>query len=108
MTLTNTTDFPPGGFKYREPSINWENPEPMQGLVHAVNLLMIARAQNPASGLNPSYEACLESIKAYTCERLKNNPDALERFCSDIPDALRLSSAVAKSQGRQCASCGRR
>lgn len=74
MILTELSKFPRGGYQYREPSINWVAPDPSIGLVEVTKQLMQARAQNPASGLNPSYQACYDAIRRFTCARLNNDP----------------------------------
>lgn len=104
-TLTNVRDFPPGGYIYREVSLNWINPEPLQGLEHAAMLLQTVRLNNPASGLDPTYSACLEAVKLYTCTRLDYDP----RFCGLPPEEMQAIAGAPKSTPRRgCASCGRR
>lgn len=109
MTLTNLTDFPPGGYKYREPSLNWEAPPDLalQGLNFVVAALSTVRSQNPASGLDPSYAACEDAIKAYQCARFAHNPEALYRWCSDAPMPARVRDASRPVTGG-CRSCGGR
>lgn len=105
ISLINLTKFPPGGYKYREPSINWVMPSEIAliGLDDAVRALQMARANNPSSGLDPSYSACLEAIKKYTCTRLNNDP----RWCDLPPEELQKRSSIGMI-GRPCAGCGRR
>lgn len=106
ITLLNTTSFPPKGWVYFEPELNWRNPDPLngEGIHHAAKLLQMVRAQNPQANLDPSYAACLEAIKNFTCARLGYD----ERWCGLPPaEAQKLSSAHPVS-GRRCASCGRR
>lgn len=109
MTLLNLTNFPPGGWLYREVTIGYSNPDPLngEGLDYAVKLLQQVRANNPASNLDPSYSACRDAIVAYTCHRLKYDP----RWCGLPPAELqKVSSALPKgvTARRKCASCGRR
>jgi hypothetical protein len=109
MTLLNLTNFPPGGWKYFEPSLMWRNEDPLngEGLDAAVKMLQMVRAQNPASNLDPSYAACREAIIAYTCTRLKYDP----RWCGLPPaEVQRQESLLPKGVNarRRCASCGRR
>lgn len=107
MTLINFRDFPPGGFRYREVSLgNWENPDKFLGLDKATQNLQIVRAQNPASGLDPSYEACRSAIMEYTCKRLRYDP----KFCGAPPSDFvePHSSWLPKVGGRKgCAGCQR-
>lgn len=105
MKLINTTDFPRNGWTYREVSINWENPDPLNGngFSYAVGLIQQARANNPASGLDPSYEACAEALSEYTCRRLRNNP----KWCTGDPEVIRMR-AEAAAQSKSCGSCGGR
>lgn len=106
MTLLNMTAFPPKGWVYFEPSLNWRNPEPLngEGISYAAKLLQIVRAQNPAANLDPSYAACLEAIRRYTCHRLKYD----SRWCGLPPAEAQKQSAAYPSTRRGCASCGRR
>lgn len=111
MTLLNLTNFPPGGWKYREPSLNWTNPDPLNGigLDAAVKMLQTVRLQNIEAhpNLDPSYAACREAIIAYTCHRLNYDP----RWCGLPPaEVQRIASSLPKgvSSKKRCASCGRR
>jgi len=110
MTLLSVTKFPSGGWKYREPSLNWTNPDPLngEGLDHAVKLLQSVRAQNPAANLDPSYAACRDAIVQFTCARLKYDP----RWCGLPPAEVQRRDEAAMPRGvgrkRKCASCGRR
>lgn len=102
-TLINTRDFPPGGYLYREPELNWVAPEPLQGLEHTARQLQMVRSQNLAAGLDPSYDACVDAIKDYTAHRLNYNP----KWCGTPPDPVDASgNPVKKTYG--CKSCGRR
>jgi hypothetical protein len=106
ISLTNLTQFPPGGYRYREVALNWEMPQAiaMLGLDDAVKALQMVRAQNPASGLSPLYADCLEAVQRYTCARLNNDP----RWCGLPPaEAQKIDRSQAVS-GRRCHSCGRR
>lgn len=103
-TLINTRDFPPGGYLYREPSLNWEAPEPLQGLEHTARQLQMVRAQNPASNLDPSYEACLDAIKDYTAHRLNYDP----KWCGVPPEPLNSVGNPTQKTVRGCKGCGRR
>lgn len=107
ISLLNTDIFPPRGWTYREPSLNWTNPDPLngEGIEHAIRLLQTVRAQNPASNLDPSYEACREAIVQFTCARLHYDP----RWCGLPPLEQQAISERAYAQaGRKCAGCGRR
>lgn len=105
MTLTNLNEFPPGGYQYKEPSIGWVAPKEltMIGLIDVARALAVARAQNPASGLDPSLSACLEAVKDYTCVRLHNNP----KYCGPQPAVSEVDHSRAMKGPRQCATCGR-
>lgn len=104
--LTNLREFPPHGYVYREPSLNWEMPSEvaMIGLVEATNALQQVRLQNPASGLDPSFRACREAIMRYTCARLKYDP----RWCGLPPSEEQKRSESVARKGRKCAGCSRR
>ena len=104
MTLIELNQMPPKGYPYFEPSINWRVPDPFQTIDVVARQLQMARVQNPASELNPSYEACLEAIKLYTCVRLKGHP----KFCGPQVSSENQPwpSSVGRMQG--CAGCARR
>lgn len=103
-TLKSDAIYPPGGFKYFEPSIGWraDSELALQGLSAVAGALAVVRAQNPASGLNPDYYACVDAVRAFTCARLKYDA----KWCALPPEeAQRVGSPTAT---RKCASCGRR
>lgn len=111
MQLINSKDFPPGGWQYREPSLNWSTTQEMAmaGLHAVASALQMVRSQNVASGLNPSYAACLEAVKAYTCHRIKYDP----RWCGLPPEEIQTRSALRQAGQKSrkvqgCASCGKR
>lgn len=115
MRLTNTSDFPPHGFQYYEPSLDWRAPHDLalQGMPFVAKALQMVRAQNPASGLDPSYEACVTAISEFTCARLAQWPDKLAHFCGGEPVTEQEKAAAAAAQRvasapRGCASCGGR
>lgn len=104
--LTNLREFPPHGYIYREPSLNWEMPREvaMIGLREAAQALQQVRLQNPASGLDPNYAACVEAIKTYTCVRLKYDP----RWCGLPPaEEQKLNALKYPQSKRGCAGCRR-
>ncbi len=111
VQLINLTSFPPNGYFYREVSLNWETTQEiaMGGLERVVRALQMVRANNPASNLNPSYEACMTDVKNYTCRRLNYD----ERWCGLPPEEIQTQNAL-KQVGRRsravkgCASCGKR
>lgn len=105
MNLTDRTHFPPHGYLYREPGL-WECPRElaMLGLYSVARALQIVRIQNPTSGLDPSYEACVEAIALYTCTRLNNDP----KYCGDPNSPPAKAQARGHSKPRKCPGCGRR
>jgi hypothetical protein len=110
MTLTNLRNFPPGGYKYFEPSIPWRNPDPSngEGIAHAARLLQMARAQNPDKNLDPSYDACVDAIAEYTCARLKRDfsKETWSQWCADTDGPA--VNPNSRSQISGCATCGGR
>lgn len=107
VTLLNLTNFPPGGWRYRELALNWVNPDPLngEGFEHAVALISIVRAQNPDSNLDPSPRACAKALIAFTCHRLNYDP----RWCGLPPLEQQALNAKYPEHGRRgCQSCGRR
>lgn len=109
MSKLISSKFPPGGFIYREVSVNWHTtPElAMLGLKEVARALQIVRIQNPMAGLNPDFEACVADVEAYTCARLHDDP----RWCGE--DVTIATSTIARSgastkQPKKCASCGKR
>lgn len=107
-TLTNTTNFPNGGYAYREPSIRFHalpnSSLAMQGIAAVAEALRMARLQNPASGLNPDYDECVEAVKRYTCARLNNDP----RFCSSTEQTVKQVVVAKKVARKRCKTCGSR
>lgn len=107
MTLLNKTQFPPHGYLYREPAIPWVCPSELAllGLDAVAKALQIVRAQNPAIGLDPSYDACLEAVALYTCTRLKFDP----KYCGE-PNGTSppLGDSARPRTKKKCAGCGRR
>lgn len=110
MTLINLREFPPKGYLYVEPSIKWRCPRELalQGLSAVAQALQRARAQNPEAGLNPDYTACVNAIREYTCDRLKDNPEILAKFCGDIPEELTVEKKRGRRGPKACVSCGKR
>lgn len=114
LTLTNTTDMPPGGYAYREPAIAFNAPPhselALMGLVHVAKALQQARVNNPGAGLNPAIEACVEAVKAYQCARFARQPRVLAEFCSEAPVVLAAATDGSMPLERKgaCRSCGRR
>lgn len=105
VTLLNLTNFPPGGWRYREVALNWTNPDPLngEGFDHAVKLIAMVRAQNPAANLDPSLGACAKALVEYTCKRLNYDP----RWCG-LPPLEQQAINERYAPRRGCASCGRR
>lgn len=103
-TLIELNVFPPGGYPYFEPSINWRNPDPYQDIKTAARLLQRVRAQNPAAGLDPSYEACLDAVRVFTCARLHGNP----KFCMEVDGSGNyvLPPGSIPIKAKRCAGCG--
>lgn len=104
-TLISDTVYPPGGFQYREVAVNWVAPKELalMGLDAVAEALQRVRVQNPQAGLDPSYDACVEAIRAYTCARLEYHP----KWCDVTP--LEAQKRQTNGQAaRKCASCGRR
>jgi hypothetical protein len=81
----------------------------MAGLGAVARALQMVRSQNPEANLDPSYGACLEAIKRYTCHRINYDP----RWCGLPPEEIQTQAAL-KQAGRRsrrvqgCASCGKR
>ncbi len=103
MPLLNRNSLPPGGFFYREPSLNWSTPDGKQPFDLIVAQIQRVRMQNPAAGLDPSTDAIAADLEAYTCARLRNDP----RFCSGDRAAVAAAAATTRKPV-PCASCGHR
>lgn len=111
MTLTNLTQMPPDGYTYYEPTIKFRTTKQMalQGLDVVARALQRARAQNPAQGLDPSIEACVQAVKDYTCARFIGRPALLAFYCGPLPDAsapLDVAKLVKGKRNKGCAGCG--
>lgn len=104
-TLFNYSKFPPGGYSYREPALNWEvkpgSELAMSGIDRVAEALRMVRLQNPGSGLNPDFDACKEAIARYTCARINNDP----AFCKSTTQTLTQTVTQTKTK-RRCKSCG--
>jgi hypothetical protein len=105
MTLVNLTDFPPGGYQFNQPQIPWEAPQELasQGLEIVARALQQVRINNPNSGLDPSFEACLNDVAEFQCARFQHKPKLLAKFCGDKSSALAQAAAVKQ---RGCGGCG--
>ncbi len=101
MPLLDRSKSPPGGFPYREPSINWTSPA--DGAVFDIRVRQIqqARANNPSMGLDPDYNACSDALDTYTCTRLKND----HKWCVVAVDPV-AAALVASRKSKPCSSCG--
>lgn len=101
MKLINTSNFPPHGFLFYQPELNWRAPRELaqQGLDAVARALQSVRANNPQAGLDPSYEACVAAIGAYTCARLAGTK-AFNDFCGGEPVTAQERAAVAAAQKR--------
>lgn len=107
VTLLNFNNFPPKGWVYREPSLNWppKGFDFLRSFDVIVGEMQMVRAQNPASNLDPSPNACAKALVAYTCARLQYDP----RWCGLPPLEQQAINARYPEHGRRgCASCGRR
>jgi hypothetical protein len=65
-----------------------------------VKQIVAARKNNRASGLDPSWQACVDALDLYTCTRLNNDP----KWCVAPADPVMLAAVKSRSQG--CAGCG--
>lgn len=100
MPLLNRNDFPPGGFPYREPSLNWSAPADGAPFDIRVSQIQSVRAANPAATLSPDRRDCEAALDLYTCARLHNDP----RWCAVVTNAsARALPAPAKRVG--CSFC---
>lgn len=103
MPLLNRNNFPPGGFQYFEPKLNWWAPRDGIGFNLKAQQIQAVRVANPASGLDPSYEACEEALELYTCTRLANDPKWCVAVTSPVAQSIAASRKVPK-----CGGCGAR
>lgn len=103
MPLLNRNDFPPGGFPYREPSLNWVAPRDGAPFGLRVQQIQAVRIANPSAGLNPTKEACEDALDLYTCTRLGNDP----AWCVAPADPVAKALAAARKPPR-CGGCGQR
>lgn len=101
MPLLSRSHFPPGGFPYREPSLNWSAPADGAPFDIRASQIQAVRVANPSAGLNPSLEACADALDLYTCTRLRNAP----RWCVSL-DSPVARAAIASRRPPPCAGCG--
>ena len=106
ITLIELNKMPPGGYPYFEPSINWRAPDKFQTWDVIAHQLQVARAQNPAAGLDPSYAACVEAVKLFTCARLHFDP----KYCGEANGTTTLyaASSSVPAKGPRCGGCAKR
>lgn len=107
MNLINFREFPPGGYIFFQPEIGWRNPDPMLPINMVAEQLSIARYQNPAAGLDPSMEACIEAIGAFTCQRFAQKPSVFDRYCTSDESLARQVANNARPTN-ECKGCGKR
>ena len=95
--------FPAKGYQYFEPELKWraQNELAMIGLDAVAKALQIVRIQNPGAGLNPSYDACVEAIMAFTCKRLP-------KYCAQPEVPSVAGQAIRGKKQKKCKGCGRR
>lgn len=103
MPLLNRNNWPPGGFQYFEPKLNWWAPK--DGLSFALKVAQIqkARIANPSSGLDPSLEACEQALDDYTCARLHSDP----AWCVGAANPVMVAAIKSRKVGG-CGGCGAR
>lgn len=104
MPLLDRNKFPPGGFPYREPSVNWTAPRDGLDFRLRARQIQAVRIANPAAGLNPDIRACEESLDLYTCTRLGNDPT----WCVAPTDPVARVLAAAQATPPRCGGCGHR
>lgn len=104
MPLLSRTKFPPGGFPYFEPRLNWRAPSDGAPFTLRVTQMMKVRAANPSSGLNPSREACSDDLDAYTCARLGNDP----QWCVSVANPVMAAITTTRKSVGGCGGCGSR
>lgn len=103
MPLLSRANFPPGGFLYREPALNWEAPRQGLPFEMVVAQIQAVRAANPSTRLSTAATVCADALDAYTCARLHNDP----RWCVS-EDTVVAKAIQAKRAAVACGSCGAR
>lgn len=109
MPLIDRSKMPPGGFPFREPTLNWSLPPSEQfiGFWHTVEAVQRVRAQNMNKGLDPSRAAVARAVDEYQCARLKGD----ERWCQAEESAeakAEQARAVQATPRKKCGTCGGR
>lgn len=103
MPLISRNNFPPGGFPYREPKLNWSSPRDGAPFNIRVQQMQAVRVANPASGLDPSWDACALALDEYTCARIGYDPT----WCVSPADPMAKAIAAARKPAK-CGGCGQR
>lgn len=103
MPLITRQKMPPGGFFFREPTLNWSTPNPFLPFDMIVRQIQSLRVSNQAAGLNPAGEAIAAELEAYTCARL--NGDL--RWCSPPQSAVAQLMESQRKETKKCAGCGK-
>lgn len=105
LILKSTDDFPPGGWIYFEPKLNWSMPSPMQPFNLCVKDMQTIRSQNLFAGLSPEAADCAKDLGAYTCARLRNDP----HYCIDEASPVGSAISIQRNDlGKPCRTCGGR
>lgn len=104
MPLLDRNKFPPGGFPYREPSLNWSAPADGAPFNDRVRQMQAVRAANPTAALDPTFDACAAALDLYTCTRLKNDP----AWCAPATDPVVRAVVKARATRPPCKTCGKR
>lgn len=102
--LLNRNNWPPGGFAYFEPKLNWRAPADGLSFFLKAQQIQAVRAANPASGLDPSLEACAEALDTFTCARLANDP----AWCASTTAPVMIAVVAARKSHAGCGGCGAR
>ena len=71
--LISRDKHPPGGWKFRQPEMDWEL-RPGHTFKDAVSAIIAKRSANPRFNLTTDREAVANELDAFTCALLKHNP----------------------------------
>ena len=93
--LKSRTKYPPGGWRFREPAMNWILPSGL-GFKQAVEAITNKRKQNPRFKLPTDSVTVEAELDLFTCALLKNDP-----YYCDGPEATSFQKPLPINRHRQ-------
>lgn len=100
MKLIDRSQFPPGGWIFRQPETGWQVPNPMNhSFDETVRIIADHRLQNPRFNLSTSFDQVASDLESQTCARLGNNPHWCVSTSADAGFAALTDAQKKTAQG---------